>query len=83
MLGEGGSNTLKYSYWLVVSAKKMKSSSVANRLHVVELEALETYNTFTWEEKDDKNKMKKILEKLEAHHIPHNNIMYKGHFQHT
>ena len=61
----------------------MKSSNIANRLRVVKLEALKTYNTFTWEEKGDKNKMKKILEKFEVHHIPHNNIMYKGHFQHT
>jgi len=45
-------------------------------LHVAGPDALEVYNTFTWDSNDDKNKVDKIIEKfdellqpLQEHHM--------------
>jgi len=43
-------------------------------LHVIGPDALEVYNTFSWEEAGDEKKVTKILEKLEAYCIPRRNI---------
>ena len=55
-------------------SKKDEKVQAATFLHVARPEALEVYNTFTWEDKGDKKKVNKILEKFEAYCIPRKNI---------
>ena len=52
-------------------------------LHVVGLDALEVYNTFSWEDADDKIKVAKILEKFEAYCVPRKNITWERHVFNT
>lgn len=46
-------------------------------------DALELYNTFTWEEDGDQNKMKKIMEKFEAYCNPKKNTTWERHVFNT
>ena len=46
-------------------------------------DALEVYNTFSWENKGDKRKVAKILEKFEAHCVPRRNIRWERHLFNT
>ena len=52
-------------------------------LHVIGPDALEVYNTFSWENEEDKRKVTKILEKFEAHCIPRRNITWERHVFNT
>ena len=55
----------------------------ATLLHVVGPDALEVYNTFSWEQDGDNQKVAKILEKFEAYCVPRRNITWERHvFQH-
>ena len=51
-------------------------------LHVVGAEAIEVYNTFTWDGKD-KEKVADICEKFEAYCNPRKNITYERHMFNT
>ena len=45
--------------------------------------ALEVYNTFTWENDDDKQKVDVILAKFEGHCIPCSNVTWERHVCNT
>ena len=58
-----------------LSGKDVKVQAITI-LHVAGPDALEVYNTFTWDSNDDKNKVDKIIEKfdellqpLQEHHM--------------
>ena len=51
----------------------------ATFLHVAGMEALEIYNTFTWETDDDKSKVDKITEKFDEYCNPHKNVTWERH----
>ena len=46
-------------------------------------DALEVYNTFSWEEDGDNQKVAKILEKFEAYSVPQRNITWERHVFNT
>ena len=48
-------------------------------LHVARLEALEVYNTFAWDNDDDKNKVDKIIEKFGEYYNPRKKITWECH----
>ena len=48
-------------------SSKDEGIQAATLLHVIGPDALEVYNTFSWENEEDKRKVTKILEKFEAH----------------
>ena len=52
-------------------------------LHVIGPAALEVYNTFTWENDDDKQKVDVILAKFEGHCIPRSNVTWERHVFNT
>ena len=64
-------------------SEKNKKVQVATLLHVDGPEALEVYNTFTWEDEGNKEKVNKILEKFEAYCIPRKNITWQRHLFNT
>ena len=64
-------------------SKKGKKVQAATLSHVADPEALEVYNTFTWEDEGDKNKANKILEKLETYCIPRKNVMWQRYLFYT
>ena len=51
----------------------------ATFLHVAGTEALEVYNTFTWESDDDKSKVDKITEKFDGYCNPRKNVTWERH----
>ena len=51
----------------------------ATFLHVAGPEALEVYNTFTWDEDNDKSKVDKISEKFDQYCNPRKNITWERH----
>ena len=65
-----------------LSEKDAKIQS-ATLLHVIGPAALEVYNTFTWENDDDKQKVDVILAKLEGHCIPRWNVTWERHVFNT
>ena len=64
-------------------SSKDEGIQAATLLHVVGPDALEVYNTFSWENEEDKRKVTKILEKFEAHCIPQRNITWERHVFNT
>ena len=64
-------------------SEKDEKVQAATLLHVAGPEALEVYNTFTWEDEGDKKKVNKILEKFEAYCIPRKNITWQRHLFNT
>jgi len=48
-------------------------------LHVAGPEALEVYNTFTWDSDDDQNKVDKIVEKFDQYCNPRKNVTWERH----
>ena len=54
--------------------KKMKAATL---LHMVEAEALEVYNTFTWDNDGDDMKVKPIMAKFKAYCNPRKNVTGK------
>ena len=55
----------------------------ATLLHVIGPATLEVYNTFTWENKEEKEKVEVILVKNEAYCIPRTNITWERHMFNT
>ena len=62
---------------------KGEGIQAATLLHVVGPDTLEVYNTFSWEDADDKSKVAKILEKFEAYCVPRKNITWERHVFNT
>ena len=62
---------------------KDEGIQAATLLHVIGPDVLEVYNTFFWENEEDKWKVTKILEKFEAHCIPRRNITWERHVFNT
>ena len=56
-----------------ISGKEEKKKAV-RLLHVVGAEALEVYNTFTWDNVGDEMKVKPIMAKFEAYCNPRKNV---------
>ena len=62
---------------------KDEGIQAATLLHVVGSDALKVYNTFSWDDAGDKNKVTKILEKFEAYCVPRRNITWERHVFNT
>jgi len=59
-------------------AKKDKPTRVTTLLTVISKEAVDVYNTFTWDDEGDELKIEKVLEKFELFCSPtKNNIIYE------
>ena len=58
-------------------AKKDDAIRVATILTVIGDEALDVYNTFTWDDDEDKVKIDKVLEQFEKFCEPRKNIIYE------
>ena len=65
-----------------IDAKDQKVQS-ATLLHVAGEEALEIYNTFTWDKDGDDQKVSAIMAKFEAHCNPRKNITWERHLFNT
>ena len=52
-------------------SEKDEAIRAATLLHIAGEDALELYNTFTWEDAGDDKRTDKIMEKLEAEKEPH------------
>ena len=65
-----------------LSEKSDKVQS-ATLLHVAGPTALEVYNTFTWDEEGDEQKVNKILQKFENYCKPRKNITWERHVFNT
>ena len=64
-------------------SSKEEGIQATTLLHVVGPDALEIYNTFTWEDDRDKAKVTKILEKFEAYCVPRRIITWEKHVFNT
>ena len=64
-------------------SKKEEKVQTTMLLHVAGPEALDVYNTFTWQAKGDDKKVSKILEKLEAYCISCKNVTWQRHLFNT
>ena len=64
----------RFNIFSLASGLSRKDAKVqaASFLHVAGLEALEVYNTFTWDDADDKNKVDKIIERFDQYLIASN-----------
>ena len=62
------------------SVRKMRKYKI---LHVAGPDALEIYNTFSWENGGDEMKMTKIIEKFQAYCEPRKNITWERHVFNT
>ena len=71
----------RYEIFALASGLSGKEPKIqaATFLHVAGTEALEVYNTFTWENDDDKSKVNKITEKFEEYCNPRKNVTWKRH----
>ena len=58
----------------------VKSSTL---LHIIGTDSLEIFNTFTWEEDGDDEKVDKILQKFEEYCKPRKNIVFERHLFNT
>ena len=65
-----------------LTSKDAKIQS-ATLLHVIGPAALELYNTFTWDNEDDKQKVETILAKFAAYCIPRTNVTWERHVFNT
>ena len=65
-----------------LTSKDAKIQS-ATLLHVIGPAALEVYNTFTWENEEDKQKVDKSLAKFAVYCIPRTNVMWERHVFNT
>ena len=60
-------------------SEKDEKVQLATLLHVAGEEALEIYNTFTWDSDEDENKVNMIMAKFEAYCNPRKNINWERH----
>ena len=70
----------RYEIFTLASGLSGKEPKIqaATFLHVAGTEALEVYNTFTWETDDDKSKVDKITEKFDEYCNPRKMSPGKG-----
>ena len=75
----------KQRFTIYVTASKLNTEEIkaATFLHVVGEDALELYNTFTWEADGDQHNMEKIMEKFEAYCNPKKNVTWERHVFNT
>ena len=75
----------RFELYSAASGLKDKDEGVqsATLLHVVGEEALEIYNTFSWDEEGDAKKVSKIMEKFEAYCNPRKNVTWERHVFNT
>ena len=64
-------------------SEKDKKVQSATLLHLAGEEALEIYNTFTWDSDGDENKVNTIMAKFEAYCNPRKNITWERHVFNT
>ena len=71
----------QYEIYEIASGTDKKDAKVRAMtfLHVVGLESLEIYNTFSWENEDDKLKIDKIFEQFADYCNPRKNVTYETH----
>ena len=64
-------------------SRKDAKIQAATFLHVAGVDALEVYNTFTWENAKDKSKVDKIMENINSYCIPRKNVTWEQHVFNT
>ena len=71
----------RFELYMTASGNDSKSDETKSAilLHVAGPEALEIYNTFTWDAEADKKKLDKIMEKFEAYCTPRKNVTWDRH----
>ena len=71
----------RFELYLTASGNDAKEEATKSAilLHVAGPEALEVYNTFTWEAEADKKKVKKIMDKFESYCTPRKNVVWERH----
>ena len=60
-----------------VEKKDKPATRVATLLTVISKEAVDVYNTLTWDEEGDELKIEKVLEKFESFCNPRKNTIYE------
>ena len=75
----------RFELYMIASGKNEKSDEVktATLLHLAGPDALEVYNTFSFESPGDEKKLQKVLEKFDAHCIPRKNVTWERHVFNT
>ena len=73
--GKDGSNVLRY-FLLPVACLEVQAATL---LHVAGREALEIYNTFSWESPDDRDKVDEKIEKFDHYCNPDKNMTWERH----
>ena len=75
----------RFELYLVASgtSDKEEKTKAATLLHVVGTEALEVYNTFTWDSAGDEMKVEPIMAKFEAYCNPRKNVTWERHVFNT
>ncbi|KAK3103001.1 hypothetical protein FSP39_015684 [Pinctada imbricata] len=71
----------QFEIYLSATQIKGKNEDVKSStfLHVIGPDALEIYNTFTWENEGDEKKLSKIVEKFASYCNPKKNVAYERH----
>ena len=75
----------RFELFSLASGLSSKGAKIqaATFLHVIGPAALEVYNTFTWSDDEDKQKIEMILPKFEAYCIPRTNVTWERHLFNT
>ena len=75
----------QFDVYMVASGKIGKSDEVkaATFLHLAGPEALEVFNTLSFDSEADKKKLNKLVEKFEAYCIPRKNVTWERHVFNT
>ena len=75
----------RFEIYMVASGKNSKSDEVkaATFLHIAGPEALEIFNTLSFDDAGDDKKLDKLVEKFEAYCIPRKNITWERHVFNT
>ena len=75
----------RFELFSLASGLSSKGAKIqaATFLHVIGPAALEVYNTFTWSDDEDKQKIEMILPKFEAYCIPRKNVTWERHVFNT
>ncbi len=71
----------RFEVYMVASGKDAKSDEVkaATFLHLAGPDALEVFNTFSFDTAGDEKKLGKLIEKFEAYCIPRSNVTWERH----
>ena len=75
----------RFTIYMTATGKTATSDEVKSAifLHLAGPDALDVYNTVTFENKGDAQKLDKLLEKFEAYCIPRKNITWERHVSNT